>query len=316
MFPEASWMFPAFAAAVTLVICLIAGPLCGRLDLIDVPTGRKMHGAPTPLVGGLVLLFAALPVLAYALAFDDMLIQEGGGWMFLLVVGGIAGLGLSDDRHAHSALGRFVIGVAFFAMAASAEPLFLVRLLHFEHPALVLGLMVYPLAVAFTAICMAGLVNALNMADGKNGLVIGLCLSWLALLYSRAPSGMHLPIQVFVAVLAVLLAFNLRGKVFLGDGGAYGIAACLGLMAIALYNSPGTHPVRAISAEEVAVVFAVPILDMFRLIVVRWKRGSSPMEGDRDHLHHHLLDRFGWPAGLFAYWVVAVGPATLLFLLG
>jgi UDP-GlcNAc:undecaprenyl-phosphate GlcNAc-1-phosphate transferase len=112
-------------------------------------------------------------------------------------------------------------------------------------------------------------------------------------------------------VLLVLFVFNLRGRLFLGDGGAYGIAAAIGLLAIMVYNTPGPHSLRAISADELVLLFLAPVADSFRLSYKRLRQGRSPMSADRDHLHHHLLDKFGWPAGLFMYWLLALLPASV-----
>lgn len=111
----------------------------------------------------------------------------------------------------------------------------------------------------------------------------------------------------------VLLYFNLRGRLFLGDGGAYGLSCAIGMLAIMIYNSAGSHTLRAISADELVVLFIIPVLDSFRLSYKRLRQGRSPMHADRDHLHHHLQDRLGWPQGLFVYWLLALGPAFLLF---
>src|SRR3546814_9730280 len=43
------------------------------------------------------------------------------------------------------------------------------------------------LAGPFTLLCLLGFQNAVNMADGTNGLVIGLGLGWVALLLLHAP---------------------------------------------------------------------------------------------------------------------------------
>src|SRR3546814_19361231 len=43
------------------------------------------------------------------------------------------------------------------------------------------------LAGPFTLLCLLGFQNAVNMADGTNGLVIGLGLGWVSLLLLHAP---------------------------------------------------------------------------------------------------------------------------------
>lgn len=70
---------------------------------------------------------------------------------------------------------------------------------------------------------------------------------------------------------------------------------------------------RAITADELMLLFATPVLDSFRLTFIRLRRGQSPMSADRDHLHHHLQDKFGWPVGLIVYLVIALTPAAAVF---
>jgi UDP-GlcNAc:undecaprenyl-phosphate GlcNAc-1-phosphate transferase len=217
-------------------------------------------------------------------------------------------IGILDDRHSLSPRARLLASFAIFGIAAYIEPIFNVRVLDFEYPPLTLGLGTRGLAIAFTVLCCVGLVNAVNMADGKNGLVIGLCIGWLTLLATRAPESFLPLLGLPNVVLLILLVFNLRGKLFLGDGGAYGLATAIGVVAIGVYNSPGTHATRAMAAEELVLLFAVPVLDSFRLTFKRLKRGQSPMAADRDHLHHHLQDRFGWPNGLLIYWALSFAP--------
>ena len=273
---------------------------------MDVPVGRKKHVAPTPLMGGIVLLGAFAPVaLIYIIALAS------GTWISSLLIWlssffVMALVGLADDRHSLSPRLRLIISFAVFATAIAVDPTFTVRVLDLNITPLTLGLGTRWSAMVFTVICCVGLLNAVNMADGKNGLVLGLALGWLAILAIRAVDPLLPLIGLFAGVLMVLFAFNMRGRLFLGDGGAYAIATAISLLAIMVYNTPGTHALRAISADEVASLFLVPVADSFRLIYKRLRQGRSPMSADRDHLHHHLQDKFGWPGGLVIYLVIAL----------
>lgn len=302
------------AVLVAILLCFNAPRICSSLNLMDIPVGRKKHAAPTPLMGGVVLLGAFVPVALICIVtfaserwFSSLLTWVGCVSVMALV-------GLGDDRHSLSPRLRLVISFAVFAAAAAVDPTFNVRVLDFNIPPLALGLGTWWLAIIFTVICSVGLLNAVNMADGKNGLVLGLSLGWLAILATRAVGPLLPLIGLFAAVLVVLFIFNMRNKLFLGDGGAYAIATAIGLLAIMVYNTPGTLTLRAISAEELIFLFATPVVDSFRLTYKRLRQRRSPMSADRDHLHHHLQDRFGWPQGLFIYWLLALLPAALFFL--
>jgi UDP-GlcNAc:undecaprenyl-phosphate/decaprenyl-phosphate GlcNAc-1-phosphate transferase len=307
-------MFVVAAALLTFALCQFAMQIGQKFNLLDVPDERKKHKKITPLMGGVVLLMAFVPT-AIALVIGT---AEPSHYsklsIWLAAMAGMTVVGILGDRHSLSPRLRLILSFLIFGIAAYIEPIYNVRVLDFEHPAFTLGLGTRGIAIVFTVICCVGLINAVNMADGKNGLVIGLCIGWLALLSLRSPP-MFLPlIAVLAAVLIVLLMFNLAGRLFLGDGGAYGLAAAMAILAIAIYNSPGVHATRALAANELMLLFAVPALDSCRLTYKRLRRGQSPMAADRDHFHHHLQDRLGWPTGLIAYWVAALLPAGIVFI--
>jgi UDP-GlcNAc:undecaprenyl-phosphate GlcNAc-1-phosphate transferase len=302
------------AAMVAFLFCWRALPIATYFGLLDVPDSRKKHKHITPLMGGIVLLVAVVPSALAIISFATHEAYRNKLFVWITVIAGMTIVGILDDKHSLSPRIRLMASFAIFGLAAYFEPIFNVRVLDFEYPSFTLGLGTREFAIAFTILCCVGLVNAVNMADGKNGLVIGLCIGWLTLLATRAPENFQPLLGLLIAVLFILIAFNLRGKLFLGDGGAYGLASAVGVAAIGIYNSPGPFATRAIAAEELVLMFAVPVFDSFRLTFKRLKRGQSPMAADRDHLHHHLQDRFGWALGLLIYWFMALLPfATVLF---
>jgi len=54
------------------------------------------------------------------------------------------------------------------------------------------------------------------------------------------------------------------------------------------------------------VVLGVPIVDAFYTIIRRISQGRSPFWGDRTHLHHRILDSWGWskPKTAIFYWLI------------
>lgn len=305
----------AAAFAATALLARTAPRTCERLRLIDLPDSRKSHEAATPLVGGLALLLVLLPLALTA----SWIVWHGEGLnsMILLTVAAasLTLIGLADDRHSLKPRHRVILEFLVFGTLAAVDPTYLVRALEFPLLGFQIGLGFDSLAILFTALCCVGLVNAVNMADGKNGLVMGLAIGWLLLIVLRAPATDVPFIVVLLAGLIALMVMNLRGRLFLGDGGAYGIAAVIGLLAIRAYNSSDNDPSRGLTAEEVVLIFIVPVIDSFRLTFFRLARGRSPMDGDREHLHHYLSDWVGWSRGLFVYLLAALAPATILMLL-
>ena len=281
-------------SALGLVVGLWARPLGEAFGLLDHPDpagGRKIHRNVTPLVGGLGLVTAGLAgTAAVALAGPS-----GPGpavclWLSVSVLG-MALIGMLDDRTAMSPRLRLAL-----ATLALLVPVLLVPELRVA--ALDFGAWSVPLpgaaGVAFTLLCLVGLLNAVNMADGKNGLVIGQALVWTAVLALRLPPHMLPLMAALLGALAVLFLFNLRGRLFLGDGGSYALSAMFGLLAIYAWNLRGD----AFFAWDIVVIFALPVLDTLRLIAHRLRQGRSPFAPGRDHLHHYLHRRWGWPAPL------------------
>ncbi len=285
-----------FAAVLALAVGHFALPLGRALGLLDHPDkdgGRKRHARTTPLVGGFAL--------AGATVFAALLNWHFGGgvgagallWL-ALAVAAMFMLGVIDDRNHISPPKRLAAAIIVLTLLVFNVPAYNLSMLHFSGQNMPLHLGWW--GVPFTILCLVGLLNAVNMADGKDGVVIGMGLIWAVVLAIVAPAQWPVLAAAFVA-LAIMLRYNMARKLFLGDGGSYALSTLFGLMGIAAYNGSG----GAVPAELVALLFAVPVFDTVRLMLARRLAGRSPFDGDRDHLHHHLHARIGWPTGLFIY---------------
>jgi UDP-GlcNAc:undecaprenyl-phosphate GlcNAc-1-phosphate transferase len=284
------------------------GRILGLLDFPDPAGGRKRHQTVTPLVGGVAMLCAFEIAAGLLIAFlntDSPDLDWHVGWA-ALVVGTMAVIGLADDRFSLSPVLRLSVTFTVLALASFVAPDFRVEFLRFAG---VDSLIVLPTAIGicFTLLCQIGLLNAVNMADGKNGLVITMALIWTAVLFAQNPRPFDPLLFAVAASLGVLLIFNLQGKLFLGDSGSYGISAIFGLLSIYAYN----HSFATFGAEQVAIMFLVPVLDTVRLMTWRLRHGRSPFAGDRNHLHHYLAARWQWPTGLVIYAAIVAIPNML-----
>lgn len=292
------------------------GRLLGLLDFPDAGGGRKRHAHVTPLLGGTAVLPPVILLLfAMSLGFGGVPGQTAGDMAVIgCIVAVLYVLGMTDDRLDLSPRFRLIVGCAAFALGIIMVPALDIQELRFtlateaRSAEFTLSLPSY-MSGLFTLVCMVGLLNAVNMADGKNGLVIGLCLLWTAMLFLYAPASLQGVLLLLGAALGAALFFNLKGRFFLGDGGSYGLSALFGTLAIYIYNQPES----TLTAGAVAVWFLMPVLDCLRLMVTRTLKGRSPFSGDRDHLHHHLGYLLGWPNGLLVYWLVAGVPSVVVY---
>lgn len=292
---------------ITLGLCVWAMPIGRAAGVLDAPDGvRKTHKQPTPLIGGMAVLIPVTimaAVLTLTTDYSPLYLVLG------LVVAAFLVLGFIDDRRHIRPMLRLGISVALVLVALIAVPGLTVTFFKFSFLTSPLFLGTISGAL-FTILCVVGLQNAVNMADGKNGLVIGMSLIWVGLLALYAPSHLQPLLLVFGAGLAITLAFNMRGKLFLGDSGTYGISAAIALIAIYTHGVAFT----AFPADAVALMFLIPVADVLRLMGVRVLQRRSPFKSDRNHLHHILLGFLPAPKALAAYLTLVGAPSLLAYL--
>ncbi|HTT96489.1 MAG TPA: MraY family glycosyltransferase [Rhizomicrobium sp.] len=284
----------AVALLIAFVILLNAEKIGSALGVVDHPdNGRKMHARATPLIGGIAMM---VPLILWStVGFVIPAITQHGYVPLAGVVCGsaVAILGFLDDRHPISPFLRLFALLALTVLALLIDPRLLPSAFHWNAA---VSTPVAPwLSCALVAIGMAGFVNAVNMADGQDGCVAGMFAIWSSCAI-LASGGVTAGLAgMILATSIVVLAFNLRGKVFLGGAGAYGVTFVFGLLILRLHNHWG------VLAETIIIWLFIPIVDCLRLMIMRPLLGHSPFEGDRNHFHHRLQRRFGESVGLTIY---------------
>nr|WP_276569393.1 MraY family glycosyltransferase [Halorhodospira halophila] len=166
------------------------------------------------------------------------------------------------------------------------------------HVALELG----ALAVPFTVFCVVGLINAVNMFDGVDGLAAGTvaaALGWLVLAGAVNGGASWLVLAgLFLASVCAFLIFNMRNPwrrkaaCFLGDSGSMMLGFALAWFAVEA--AQGDHAL--LPPVAIAWILALPVLDTLTLMGRRILRGRHPFHPDREHLHH-IFYRAGFTPG-------------------
>jgi len=294
-----------------LALALIATPLAGRvgrrLGLQDAPGGRRTHTGLVPRIGGVGLFVAFFgaavglyflgPVQAeHRLPFAGVLL--GTGLVFLF--------GLADDKFEFKSGPQF-LGQILGAVVAIATTVFIEQvtlpLFGFQNFEALRWLITYPLTIVW----VVGMMNTVNFLDGLDGLAAGVG-AIAAVLFALHSYSLG---QTDIALLAValagaclgFLAFNVfPARVFLGSAGAMTLGYALATLSI-------LAPARVATA---LLVMAVPIADTAFQVVDRLRRGQSPTQGDRGHLHYRLMDLgLSQPQIVMGYWVFCAIFGTL-----
>lgn len=291
---DVSQLIVAFGAAwaTTLLLTPAVRHFAGRLKLLDHADGqRKLHPAPIPLGGGVVLM-TALALVAAAMC-GGVASPAPQGWRGLplpialtLSAGMICLVGCCDDlvglRVRWKLLGQVLATLPLVLSGHRLEQL------EIGGYVIELGWWAVPLSIGWL---VAG-ANALNFVDGVDGLAstIG-----IAIACSIGLIAFHLG-HLESALLCAILAGGLGGFVFynwqpatiyLGDAGSM----VIGLWLAALAASGSETPAVGTRLVVLAALVSVPLADIALAVVRRTLSGRQFWLADRAHIHHRLLDR-------------------------
>ncbi len=312
------------AVLTTFVILWALQKVAPRIGLIDHPLGRKDHEEPTPSTGGIAML------LGIALT-SAMFGQWTPQWMYFLAAGALLILiGVLDDLYDLKWWVRVIAQCAAVLVMVYGG-------LRVEHVGQIVGMKSTGLgswSVPFTMFATVGVINAINMSDGVDGLAGGIVLATLCMLEAAALHSGNIVLAERLAVFAgavfsfLLLNMRLpwqhRARVFMGNAGSALLGFTIAWASFSL-TQDRAHPVTPVLAPWLV---ATPVIDCLSLILRRVMRGQSPFRADRDHMHHLMLDAGFTPTqltltlvginlslGLFAALArVAQVPQTLLVL--
>jgi UDP-GlcNAc:undecaprenyl-phosphate GlcNAc-1-phosphate transferase len=287
---------------ISLLVGFSASALGSWLSVIDQPGGEhKTHSIPTPLVGGMAIATPFLLACALELWQSPESLLHGA---LLLAVGAAFLLGYFDDRAPMSSRFRLLAGTALALACVTMVPSFVVEAFNFAFLSEPISLQ--PFAILFSVLVIVGLMNAVNMADGTNGLACGLCLIWTLFFLVFAPPEVYGVLVVLAVSTFVTLIFNLRGKLFLGDSGSYALGLTISLLSIYVYN----NAIGTLHADVVVVWFLVPVVDCLRLMTIRACERRSPTSPDTNHLHHRLHRLVPRSYALLIYWLLVAIPGA------
>ena len=136
------------------------------------------------------------------------------------------------------------------------------------------------LAFVLCLVFCVGFLNAVNMADGANGLVPSILLAAYIIFYQEY-GGVGL--LSAVTILSAFWIFNVvSGRLFLGDAGAYAFGASL------LVSSLTSYANGIMSLSFLAALLCYPCLDFLFSILRRLVNGRPIMKPDNDHLHNRI----------------------------
>jgi UDP-N-acetylmuramyl pentapeptide phosphotransferase/UDP-N-acetylglucosamine-1-phosphate transferase len=279
----------AFAASFMVSLLIVRsqkwhGGLSHDHDLDGV---QKVHTTAVPRIGGLgVIAGILLGCVAFQKLFQDAQESALRVEMFLLLIASLPAFlaGLIEDFTKRVSVRMRLMATALSALVASALLGATVSELDLWGVDALLAFT--PFALLVTAIVVAGGSNAINIIDGFNGLsssTIVIMAAGLAAVALRC--GDNLVASLGVLGIGATLGFMMlnypRGRLFLGDGGAYFLGFWVSEMAVLLLvrNS-------SVNAWQVLSICAYPVIEvLFSIYRRRFIQKVSPGAPDALHLH-------------------------------
>jgi len=274
------YIMPFLLAMVVTMACMpVFGRVAAKWGIVDKPGARKVHGVPIPRIGGVAMIIGVLVAAIIVIPLDSR------DRCFLVAAAVLTAFGVLDFRfYLHYQI-KFIgqlIAVLIVVLGADIQ----IHSITLEERVMLPQWVSVPLTVIF----LVGVTNAINLADGLDGLAGGttfLCLGALAML---AHSGSQLECAAMAlafagAVLGFLRFNTFPASVFMGDAGSQLLGFAVGVLSLCATQIGES----AVSAATPILLLALPILDTLSVMVQRISEGRSPFDADKNHIHHKLL---------------------------
>lgn len=284
-----SWM-PLVACGLTFaVLHLVLGRgWAGRLA-IDTPNARSLHASPTPRVGGLIMIPAAL--------LASLLLPQPAG-LVLALAGALCAISFVDDRWGLPISLRLAShALAAIVLCGSLQS------------------SLSPWAFGLAVIVLVWTINLYNFMDGADGLAGGMALFGFAAcgwaLLEPLPGLANLAFCLAAAATGFLVFNFSPARVFMGDAGSVPLGFLAGTIGLAGWLGeawPVWFPL---------LVFSPFVVDASATLMKRVLRREKFWQAHRDHYYQRLV-RMGWShrrLALVEYALMAASGGSALALL-
>ena len=267
-----------------------------KKNLLDFEEERKQSRNPIPRLGGLSIFLGLMGALISLSIYRDLNLGIGDVYTLTILSIGFFLIGFIDDLFNISPWPRLVTQITLASIGWFQN----IRIESIDLTYLNVGTDFFFLPQIFsyllTIIWIVGLANAINWIDGLDGLAIGVSLIGVAgLIFINFKLKQYDTLFVLLPIAAStlpLLKYNFYpAKILMGDGGSYLLGFLLAFVSIiSTTRYPfGSTETFATAIYVPAILFSIPIFDMFYVIFSRVLDRRSPFLPDKKHLHHKLM---------------------------
>lgn len=318
-------LFIAFVLSLMLSLWAIPVVLkiSKRKSLMAIPGERSSHDIQVPNLGGIAIFYSigiCAPIFAYEL-FDS--------YKFLfpaLVI--LLYVGVMDDImeiRAYKKLMAQIIVAILMVVGSDVRIKSFFGLFGFYE-------LNYFFSILLSVFIFIIMINAFNLIDGIDGLAgsfsIICCVLFGGSFYYLGEYNYPM-VTLCIIIIGSLLSFlyynlseNKTRKIFMGDTGSMSIGFLLVFTSfyfidMFVENVDGVPRYYLASAPIISFsILILPIIDTLSVIIIRLLNKKSPLEADKNHIHHKLL-RLGLTHKrvtflMIAYYIGIIGITYLL----
>lgn len=275
-------------------------------NLVDNPDARKLQKEPVPMMGGIAVFIGVLagvligiacftiPSIAHHTEIPNTIKQLTP---IVCAMSIMLYTGAMDDILGLTPRSRLIIEIATVCGLILGSGMCIDSL----HGLWNVNVISWYIAVPLTIFACVGIINAVNMVDGVNGLSSGLCMTifiYYGITFIKVGDTANAILSISTAgALLPFLVHNIFGKstkMFIGDAGTMMMGVLMCWLTICLLNgrcvfeeNPDYQGVGFV-ALALAIV-SLPVFDTLRVMSMRIARGKSPFHPDKTHLHHAFI---------------------------
>lgn len=262
-------------------------------NIVDNPDARKLQRTPVPVLGGVAVFFGVV----IAIGCMSSVVDCSGLPVVIMAMMAMLYTGTMDDILSLSPGLRFVIEIVVVLLLIFVGG----YCIDDFHGLWNIGRFSYWYAVPLTVVAAVGIINAINLVDGVNGLSSGYCimacLIFGTLFFVAGEAPMTILAAVSVGALIPFFLHNVFGKtskMFIGDGGTLVMGVVMSVFVIVILQN-GSRVAAYVNPNVGLVPFtlavlSVPVFDTLRVMSTRILKGTSPFRPDKTHLHHMFID--------------------------
>lgn len=262
-------------------------------NIVDNPDERKLQKVPVPVLGGAAVFFGiVVSMTATGLFWETASLYAVLGVLVIMLY-----VGIMDDILSLSPVTRFVVEILGVLLLMFCNGY---SLNDFHGLWGIYAIPAY-VAVPLTVFACVGILNAINLIDGVNGLSSGYCITACALFASVFIwAGDREAASIAVASIGALVpffchnVFGKRSKMYIGDGGTMLMGTIMSTFVLCALNSDSILAAKVPAnfglIPFTLAVLSIPVFDTLRVMALRLSKGKSPFSPDRTHLHHLLFN--------------------------